>query len=139
MTVLPTKVRKNFFGWGGFTTGRSGYLKPEYFFLGLMFFNITTLYILQASQWEIPFQVILFQAIFAQFQVIFRIFQVTLPEICDIWGLHCGVNSTVFMNLHSAKEIIEMSQILCQRIFTCEEKKKLILPRSGGDLRKWYP
>ncbi len=31
-----------------------------------------------------------------------------IPEMCDIGGLHWGVNSTVFMELHSAKEIIDM-------------------------------
>ncbi len=43
------------------------------------------------------------------------------------------------MKLHSAEEIIDMLRILCQKIFSREEKNKVILPRSGGNLRKWYP
>ncbi len=59
-------------------------------------------------------------------------------EICEGGGVHWGVNCTIFMKLHSPKEITDMLKILCKRIFTCEENNKLIVPRSGGDLRKWY-
>ena len=51
-------------------------------------------------------------------------------------GFIWGVNSTILMKLHSAKEIMDMLLILCQRIFTCEEKKKLILLRNSVELRK---
>ncbi len=59
----------------------------------------------------------------------------------EIGGLHCGrgVNSTIFMKLHSVKVIIGMMYIMCERIFTGAERRILIVARSGGNLRKWYP
>ncbi len=40
------------------------------------------------------------------------------------------------MNLLFAKDVIDMMQKLCQRIFIDAEKKNLILARSDGDLSK---
>ena len=46
-----------------------------------------------------------FRSFSPNFRSFFCVFQVTLAEICDIGELHWGVNSTVFMNLHSANEV----------------------------------
>ena len=45
----------------------------------------------------------------------------TLAEISDIGGHNLGVNSTIFIELHSAKVVIDMMWILCQRIITGQE------------------
>ncbi len=42
------------------------------------------------------------------------------------------------MLLHTAKEIIDMIQILGHRMFTGADKKNVILPCSSRNLRKWY-